>query len=110
VNYLTLLITLPLTIFSVLFVVSNTGSISLYLYPGAPEQQVPIYLLGMVLLGGGFFLGALFVGLHAQKTTILYWREQQRAARLEKELDELQVKKDAAEDIIAPPAGQKFLS
>lgn len=109
-NYLTLLITLPLTVFCILFVVSNTGDVSLFLYPGAPERQVPLYLLGMVLLGGGFFLGALFVGLHAQKTTVLYWREKQRAARFEKELDDLHAKKNADEKTGAAPGMQKFIA
>ena len=53
---------------------------------------VPLSLLGLGLLGAGFFLGALFVWLHSQKTRFRYWRESRRSARLKKELDALSAK------------------
>lgn len=109
-NYLTLLITVPVTVFSILFVVANAGSVSLSVYPGAPEYTMPIYTLGIALLAGGFFLGALFVGLHAQKTTVLYWREKQRSARLEKELDDIQARKDEDDKSLDAASQQKRLS
>jgi hypothetical protein len=97
VQYITFLITLPMTVFAVLFAVSNPQDAQLYLFPGDEVHAVPMYWLGLGLLVGGFFLGAFFVGLHAQKTQFRYWREKARAEKLEKELDALHQKSDTSE-------------
>jgi hypothetical protein len=97
VQYITLLITLPMTAFAVLFAVSNPQDAELYLFPGDTAHAVPMYFLGLGLLVGGFFLGAFFVGLHTQKTQFRYWREKARAEKLEKELDDLHQKNDTSD-------------
>lgn len=105
-SYLTLIITVPFTIFCALFVVQNTGYVDIALIPGMDNYHVPVYLAGLALLIGGFFLGALFVFLHSQKTQIRYWQEKSRAAKLEKELDALQAKQAAEEARQLLPAGR----
>lgn len=91
-SYLTLLITIPLTIFAVLFAVSNDADVSVGLWPLDGRHEMPIYALGLGMLIGGFLLGALFVSILAQKTRFLFWQEQRKRARLEKELDSLHAK------------------
>lgn len=93
--YLTWLITIPLTVFTVLFAVSNGGDITLALWPLDDKATMPVYAFGLAMLGGGFFLGALFVWILSQRTRFLYWRTQRHNARLEKELDGMQAKASA---------------
>lgn len=95
--YVTLIITIPLTIFAVLFAISNGDDITLGLWPFDAKYTTPTYLFGLVMLGGGFFLGALFIWLLSQKTRLRLWQESRKTARLEKELDALHAKtKDPA--------------
>lgn len=95
--YISWIITLPLTVIAVLFVVSNTEKVDFYLYPGAVAWSLPVYAVGLALLLGGFLAGALFVSLHAQKTMFRYWQEKNKSARLGKELDDMHRKSEAAE-------------
>lgn len=97
VSWLSLFITVPITVLTVLFVVSNTGMMDIYPYPGAEAWSVPVYMTGLSLLLGGFLAGAMFVSLQAQKTWFRYWQEKQKTARLEKELDALHAKIEAQE-------------
>jgi uncharacterized integral membrane protein len=97
-GFLTFIITLPLTVLTVVFAVSNAHSVQMYFYPGDTAHDIPMYMIGLSLLLGGFFLGALFVSLHAQKTLFQYWKEKSRAEALEKELDSIQKKSDAEEE------------
>lgn len=90
-NYLTLFITVPLTVFAVLFAVMNTDKVTVRFLPldgFAFETQISLMVLGM--MGAGFFLGALFVWLYTQKLRFQYWKETRRADRLEKELEQLE--------------------
>lgn len=96
--YLTWLITIPLTLFTVLFAVSNGDDITLALWPLDGKATMPVYAFGLAMLGGGFFLGALFVWILSQRTRFLYWRTRRHNARLEKELDGMQAKTAAAPD------------
>lgn len=91
-SYLTLIITLPLTVFAILFAVSNSGDVTVGLWPLDQTHTVSIWVFGLAMLGVGFFTGALFVWILGQKTRFLYWKESRRAARLEKELDALNKK------------------
>lgn len=91
-SYLTLLITIPLTIFAVLFAVSNDSDVTVRLWPLEGAHDMPVYALGLGMLISGFLLGALFVSILAQKTRFLFWKEQRKRARLEKELDSLHTK------------------
>jgi len=99
--YLTLLITIPLTLFTLSFAISNGDEISLGLWPLEQKLTLPGWQFGLGFLGAGFLSGALFVWLLSQKTRFLYWKESRRAARLEKELGDLHAK-TAPKD--APPA------
>lgn len=100
-SYLTLIITVPLTIFAVLFAVSNKAPVAVEFWPFTGVFETTINILGAVMLGGGFFLGALFVWIHSQKLRFKYWQESRKAARLEKELDLLHKK---SESVSALPA------
>jgi uncharacterized integral membrane protein len=87
--WLTLIVTLPLTLFAVLFAVSNGQTVEASLWPLERTLSLPLSLVGLGLLFAGFLCGALFVWIHAQKTRLRLWRETRRAARIEKELDVL---------------------
>lgn len=108
-KYLTWLITIPLTIFTVLFAVSNPAEVSVGIWPLEETRNIPAWLLGLGMGGVGFFLGALFVWILAQRTHFRYWQEQRRAARLEKELEALQAKhaEVKTENVTALPAPPK---
>lgn len=104
-TYLTLLITVPLSIFTVLFAISNTETVPFFLFPGDDGYNVPGYLLGLGMLALGFLSGILFVGLLAQRTQFRYWQEKNRAQRLEKELEKIE--KAAAENAASQAAVKK---
>lgn len=89
-NYLLLLITVPVTVFAVAFLVSNPQDVEVALQPFDGTHAMPLGLAGLVLMGAGFFLGALFVWLNAQTTRFRCWKETRRANKLEKELADLQ--------------------
>lgn len=99
-QYLTLLITLPLTVFAVLVVLSNGADVTFYLLPDDKvfSATLPLWQLALGLLGGGFFLGALFVWVLHQKARFRYWQESRKSARLEKELEKLHAEETARKD------------
>lgn len=105
-QYLTLLITLPLTVFAVLIVLSNGSDATLYLLPDDKDfaLTLPLWQVALGLLGGGFFLGALFVWLLHQKARFRYWQESRKTARLEKELEKLHADEVARKDLAAAAA------
>lgn len=86
-SYLTLFITVPLTVFITLFAISNTGDISVSLWPLDQTFTIGIWLLGLGMMAAGFALGALFVSILSQKTRFRYWQERRRADKLEQELE-----------------------
>lgn len=86
-SYVTLFITVPLTIFAALFAFSNTADVTVSLFPLEEEITIQLSLLGLGMLGIGFLSGALFVWIHSQKTAFRGWRAARRAERLEKELE-----------------------
>lgn len=89
-RYILLLITLPMTVFAVAFVVSNPQAATVSLFSFGEAVSIPLGVIGLVMMGSGFFFGALFVWLHSQSVRFRCWRETRRANRLEKELAELQ--------------------
>jgi len=99
-QYITLLITLPLAVISVLVVLANPEPATVFLWPedDVLKLTVPMWQLSVGLLFSGFFLGALFVWLHSQKTRFRYWAEARKSARLEKELEELHRAAEAEKD------------
>jgi len=90
--YLTLLITIPLTLFALSFAIENEADVILGLWPLEQKLTLQTWQFGLGMLGAGFLSGALFVWLLSQKTRFLYWKESRRAARLEKELGDLHAK------------------
>ena len=99
-QYITLLITAPLAIISVLVVLANPEPATVFLWPedDVLKLTVPMWQLSVGLLFAGFFLGALFVWLHSQKTRFRYWAEARKSARLEKELEDLHRAAEAEKD------------
>ncbi|MFN7114570.1 MAG: lipopolysaccharide assembly protein LapA domain-containing protein [Alphaproteobacteria bacterium] len=99
-QYLTLVITLPITVFAVLLVLSNGTAVTLHLLPDDDvfALTLPLWQIALGLLGGGFFLGALFVWLLHQKARFRFWQESRKAARLEKELEKLHAEETARKD------------
>lgn len=102
-QYLTLLITLPLTLFAVLVVLSNGDAVTLYLLPEDKtfSLSLPLWQAALGLLGGGFFLGALFVWTLHQKARFRYWQESRKCARMEKELEKIHAEETARRDAAA---------
>lgn len=99
-QFITLLITLPLALFAVLVVLANPEPVTLFLWPEDEllSLSLPLWQMTVGLLFGGFFLGALFVWLLSQKTRFRYWQESRKSARLEKELEDLHSKAEAEKD------------
>jgi len=87
-QYLTLLITLPITVFAVLLVLSNSAAVTLYLLPDDAAFAVTLPLWQI----------ALFVWLLHQKARFRFWQESRKAARLEKELEKLHAEDIARKD------------
>ena len=85
-TYLTLIITLPLTLFCVLFALSNMNDVQVSFWPLSWQETLPLYVVGLGLMAAGFVCGALFVWLGAQKTRLQLWKETRKSERLEKEL------------------------
>jgi uncharacterized integral membrane protein len=93
--YLTLIITIPLTLFALAFAASNSTAVKAGLWPLEQTWELPLSILGLGMLGTGFLSGALFVWLLYQKMRYRYWQESRKVARLEKELDSLHQKAEA---------------
>lgn len=102
--YITLLITIPLTVFAALFSLSNTGVVTLSLWPFEKTIDFAVNIFGLAMLGSGFLLGALFVWLQYQKLRLKLWQESRKTARLEKELDSLRQKPETATAPTTVPA------
>ena len=102
-HYITLLITLPATVFAVLFAASNSGDVTVHFWPLKNEMTLPLSVVALSMLGAGFFLGALFVWIYSRKTVFECWKESRRAARLEKELEEMHRRREETETDSPPP-------
>lgn len=108
-SYLTLVITIPLTVFAILFAVSNSADVTVGLWPFEKEYTLSVWTFGLAMLGAGFFLGSLFVWILSQKTRFQCWKESRRAARLEKELEALNRKQAASAIALQGEEGQSAL-
>lgn len=102
--YITLIITIPLTVFAALFSLSNTGIVTLSLWPFEKTIDFAVNIFGLGMLGLGFLLGALFVWIQYQKMRLKLWQESRKSARLEKELDSLRQKPETAATTTTVPA------
>lgn len=91
-NYILLIITVPLTLFALAFAASNAQDVTVRLMPFSETWTAPLGLVALGMMGAGFFFGALFVWMHGHKARFRHWRDARRADRLEKELTALQAK------------------
>src|SRR5690606_390358 len=89
-----MLVSVPLTLFVVLFAISNGTDVSVAFFPGDDGYTMPVHTLGLGLLALGFLSGAVFVSILAQRLRFRLWQEKQKAQRLEKELDLLYKERD----------------
>lgn len=99
----TLFITLPLTLFALSFALSNSLPVGVSLWPftfGA-TPALSLGLLGVVLLGSGFFFGAVFVGVWSQHWRFRAWQQQRRAERSERALEAFEKKQRQNADQLA---------
>lgn len=104
-RYVSLLVTVPLTVFSILFAMSNIGKVSVSLTPVGPQAELPLWLVGLGLMGVGFFCGALLLWLGALRLRFSRRRALGQVARLERELQRqknLQAEQDR--QALLPPA------
>lgn len=99
-RFLLWLISIPLTVFVILFAVSNTAKVSVALMPIKGSYELSLATVGLGLMALGFLAGSVFVGVQGYRTQIGKWQETRRADRLEKEL--LRVKETYAR--MKPPA------
>lgn len=90
--YLTLIITIPLTLFALAFAASNSASVKFGLWPLDQTWEVPLSILGLGMLGLGFLSGATFVWIMYQRLRFRHWQHSRKISRLEKELDSLNQK------------------
>lgn len=86
-TYLTFFITVPLTLFALVFAAANTDAVVIKFLLVEETFSFPLYQVGLGMLGLGFFSGALFVWMLYQKLRFDHWRLSRRARRLEKELE-----------------------
>lgn len=101
--FTTLFITLPLTLFALSFALSNTLPVGVSLWPLSftATPALSLGLIGVVLLGSGFFFGAIFVGLWSQRWRYRAWQQQRRAERAERDLAAFEKKQQEHRDQIA---------
>ena len=94
-RYVLWLISIPLTVFVVLFAVSNPVFVHLELVPLKGGWDLSLATVGLGMMALGFLSGAVFVGVQGYRMQIKKWQETRRADRLEKELE--RVKTNAAQ-------------
>ncbi len=80
-----LFVSLPFSLFALAFALSNTARVDFSLWPAVDGASIPLNILGVALLFGGFLMGALFVSLQTQKMRFDYWRQARKLAKLEKD-------------------------
>ena len=101
--FTTLFITLPLTLFALSFALSNALPVGVSLWPlnfGA-TPAISLGLLGVTLLGCGFFFGAVFVCLWSQHWRYRAWQLQRRLDRADRALADLERQQQEQRDIAA---------
>lgn len=88
--FITLLISLPLTLILISFALSNRDKITLSLWPFPYDMTIPIYLFGILCFILGLFIGATILSLRLSK---LQWRE----LMTKRAYDKLKAKEDRKE-------------
>jgi uncharacterized integral membrane protein len=102
------LLLLPLLLLIVLFVVSNTASVELRLWPTGWSLQAPLALCVLGAMAIAFLLGALFTWLPALGARRRARRAEARIAALDREVAALKTRLNAQHGdgpTLLPPSG-----
>jgi len=92
-RFLSLLITIPLTLLTIVFVAYNTETTEVVINPiRALPTEMPLYYVGLAAMLVGFLSGALMVWISSYRLRIDKWQETRRTAQLEKEIEAQKVK------------------
>lgn len=102
-RWISLLVTLPVTIAVVLFAVSNRNMVAAELFPLPFTLEAPFYLYVLVSIIVGLLTGAAVTWIYGHNVRATARRESKRAARLEKELIDLRAV--ALRSDAPPPSG-----
>ena len=102
-RWLSLLITLPVTVAVVLFAVSNRNMVSAELFPLPFTLEAPFYLYVLVAIVVGLLTGSAVTWIYGHNVRATARREAKRAAKLEKELIDLRAV--ALRSDAPPPSG-----
>lgn len=86
---LTFLITVPLSLFVLLFAVSNTQDITVSLLFVDYSITLPAYIIILGLMALGFLAGCVLVWLNLYGYRIKYWRASRHQPKLEAEIERL---------------------
>ena len=83
------LLKIPAIIFIVGFVVLNQQDASLYISPLMDPMTLPLWIMGLVLFGTGFIVGALLLWLNSWPTRKELKSTKKKLSEAEKDLEEL---------------------
>ena len=86
---LTFLITVPLSLFVLLFAVSNTQEMTVSLLILDQSMSLPVYVAVLGLMALGFLAGGVLVWLNLYGYRIKYWRLSRQQPKLEAEIERL---------------------
>lgn len=92
---ISLFITVPLSLFVLLFAVSNTHSVEVSFDIVELSVQTSLYIIGLGLMAIGFLVGCILVWLNLYGYRIKYWRVKRQNTRLEDEMTRLKNEHDA---------------
>lgn len=79
-------ITLPLSLFVILFAIANTGDVTARLAFFDISLDMPQYVLSLGLMALGFICGGVMVWLNLYGYRIRYWQAQRKIAKYEGEI------------------------
>lgn len=78
-----------ITVAVIVFAVSNMQPVPVYPSPFHDAYNMPLYLIALGLLAGGFILGALSVWINSAGTRRTKRRQRKKIRALEKELESM---------------------
>ncbi|MGE3769418.1 MAG: lipopolysaccharide assembly protein LapA domain-containing protein [Bdellovibrionales bacterium] len=82
-RYLSWIVSLPLTLLFLIFVLSNRETVELSLWPFATTIAAPLYLFFMATVILSFMAGAVIMwfGQHKHRAAAKHWRREAEAAQ-----------------------------
>jgi uncharacterized membrane protein YciS (DUF1049 family) len=87
IRLLSFLITLPISLFVILFAVSNTQNAPVYFNILDASFSLPQYGISLGLMALGFLVGSLLVWLNLYHFRIRFWQAQRKLQRFEDKND-----------------------